>query len=57
MGQIEPFSHLLRIAIIINLKPYSCMQIIYIRQEYLINRIINVKLQYLKPFNCVQTND
>ena len=37
-------------------KDYYYMQIIYIKYEYLINRIINIKLQYLKPFNYEQTN-
>ena len=48
------FSHLQEIIIIIiiiiiirYLKSYSCMQIIYITKEYLINRITNVKLQCL----------
>ena len=31
MGQIEMFTHLLRIIIIDYLKLYSCVQIIYIR--------------------------
>ena len=38
-----PINHLLRIVIITYLKPYSCVQIIHITQEYLINRITNVK--------------
>ena len=44
-----------RLIIIINLKPYSNLQIVCIRLEYLINRITNVKKPYLKPFYCVQT--
>ena len=55
-GQIELFNFFLGI-IISCLKQYSHVKIIYITLEYLINRISNVKLQYLKPFNCVQTND
>ena len=43
MGQIEFFNHLLRIIIISYLKPSSYMQIVHIRQEYLSNRITNVK--------------
>ena len=50
MSQIELFNHSKRIIIIkiINnnnksLKLYSCMQVIRIRQEYMIDRITNVK--------------
>ena len=43
MCEIELFNHLLRIIIINYLKPYSCVQIIYITVEYLINRITKVK--------------
>ena len=57
MGQIELFNHLLRIIIISYWKPPRCVQIIYITKKYLINRITNVKKQYLKSSNCVQTND
>ena len=42
MGQIELFNRFLRI-IISHLKLYSFVQIIYIKLEYLINRITNVK--------------
>ena len=42
MVQIELFNHLLRIIIIWN-KSYSCVQIVHIREEYLINKIPNVK--------------
>ena len=52
-GQIELLNHLSRIIILSYFKPYSCVQIICIRLEYLINRIANVKLQYLKPLNSV----
>ena len=38
-------------------KPYSGVQINCIKKEYLINRIISVREEYLKLFNCVQTND
>ena len=38
------------------LKPNSCVQIIYITYEYLINRINNIGKQYWKLFNCMQTN-
>ena len=44
MSQIELFNLLLEIIIIIsNLKSYSSVQDIRIREEYLINRITNVK--------------
>ena len=52
MGQIELFNHLRIIIFFSYLIPYYYVQIVYIRLEYLINRIINVKLKYLKPFNC-----
>ena len=29
------------------MKPYNCVQILYISQESLMNRIINLKEQYL----------
>ena len=57
MGQIELFNLSFKISIISYLKPYSCVQIICIRWEYLINKNTNVKYQYLKPFKWVQTND
>ena len=43
MCQIELFNHLLGIIIISYLKPYSCVQIVHIRSEYLMNRITNIK--------------
>ena len=55
IGQREIFNHFLRI-IIKYLKPHSRMQIVPIRQEYLMIKIINIKQLYLKSFNCVQTN-
>ena len=33
------------------------MQVICVRLEYLINRNASVKNQYLKTFNCLQTNE
>ena len=30
---------------------------ISIRQEYLMNKIMNVKRQYVNSFNCEQTNE
>ena len=33
------------------------MQVVCNRLEYLIDILSYVKQQYLKPFNCVQTND
>ena len=33
------------------------MQIFRFRSEYFINKITNVKKQYPKPFNYVQTNN
>ena len=38
-GSMKLFNYLLRTIIISYLEPYSCVQIIYITQEYLINRI------------------
>ena len=39
------------------LKSYSHVNIImYITKEYLMNRIIRLRLEYLKPFNCAQIN-
>ena len=49
MGQIQQFNLsqeiiiIIIIIIIIDLKQYNCVQIICIRYEYLINRIINIK--------------
>ena len=43
MDPIELFNHFQGIDIISYLKPYSCVQIIYIILEYLIDRIINVR--------------
>ena len=58
MDQIELFNHLLIVIIIIDyLKPQCCMQIILITLEYLMNRIINIKNQYVKPSNCILIND
>ena len=47
MGQIELFNHLPKIIIIIicYLKLFSCVQIIHIRLEYLMNTIPNGKQQ------------
>ena len=55
MSQKELFKHFLRVIIISHLKPYSCVQIMYMIFEYFINRIINFK--HLQAFNCVQNND
>ena len=43
MGQIKLFNHLQWIIIISYLKPYSCVEIIYITLEDLINRTSYVK--------------
>ena len=34
-----------------------CVQNIYIKLVYLINRITSIQKQYLKPFNYMQTNN
>ena len=56
MDQIEFFIYLLRI-IIGYWKSYSYEQFINITLEYWINWITNDEYQFLKPFDCVQTND
>ena len=43
MGQIELFNLLLRIIIISYLKPFSCVQVVGIRLEYLIDGITNIE--------------
>ena len=48
LDQVELFNHLLRNILISYLKPYSCMRIIHYTMEYLINKITNVKQQYLE---------
>ena len=48
MSQIEK-----GIIIITYLKQYNCMQVIYIKEKYLINRISNIEKQCLKSFNWV----
>ena len=49
--EIELFNHLRTILIISYLNPCSCVQIIYITSEQLMNRITNVKNQYSKLSN------
>ena len=59
----ELFTHLLKIIIIHSVihllfETILCsVQIFRFRYNYFINRIISIRLQYLKPFNCMQTND
>ena len=48
------FNLLFGIIIICYLKQDNWMKVVRIRQEYSINRIIKVRLQYLKPFNIPQ---
>ena len=56
MDQIEMINHLQKLVIFSYLRPHSFFHIIYITQEYLFNRIIRVKKEYLDPFNCVKTH-
>ena len=55
MDYIELLNHLIIIIIIWN-HSGVCKSFI-LHEGYLINRIINVKLQYLKRFNCMQKSD
>ena len=56
-NQPASFQKFRELIIICYMKPSSWVQIIYITLGYLMNRITNVKKQYLKPSNCVQTTD
>ena len=55
MGLTEISNH--SRTIISYLKSYSCVQIVRIRQGYLINRIAYTKKKYLNPFNCAQADE
>ena len=51
-NQIELFNHLLSIVLVSNLKSYSCVKILYIIQEYLINRGESPRDVMVKELNC-----
>ena len=57
IDQTEQFKYLKRVIIIRYLKWYSCVQVIRIWWEYVMNRITKVKSQYLKPLICVPKKD